>query len=131
MWATACESKLWPKGTFATAYDGNRDSAVETVIDGDAVANGIRELMEKQQVWNGTATKLMRDLCQIVDERVRAGKHWPSDARALSGRLRRAATFLRKIGIEITHEREKDRKRTRIIRITREERESILFALQK
>jgi hypothetical protein len=101
------------------------------VIEGDAIANGIREFMASREVWAGTATKLLDDLCQIVDERVRNGKHWPADARALSGRLRRAATFLRKIGIEITHEREKDRKRTRIIRITREERDSILFALQK
>jgi hypothetical protein len=33
---------------------------------------------------------------------VKKSKTWPDSPRALSGRLRRAATFLRKVGIEIT-----------------------------
>jgi hypothetical protein len=44
-------------------------------------------------------------------------KTWPDSPRALAGRLRRAATFLRKIGIDIGFERE-GRARTRMIRIT-------------
>ena len=124
VWATACETALWPKGTFATAYDGNRDSAVETVIEGDAIANGIREFMASREVWAGTATRLLEELCKAVDERIRNGRHWPSDGRALSGRLRRAATFLRKIGIEISHERESDRNRTRVIRIKKVEQKN-------
>jgi hypothetical protein len=73
--------------------------------------------MDNRQVWAGTATKLLDELCQKVDERLRNSRRWPSDAKTLSGRLRRAATFLRQIGIEISHERENDRNRTRIIRI--------------
>ena len=45
-------------------------------------------------------------------------KDWPSTPRALSGRLRRAATFLRKVGIDIDFDKEKGKRRTRIIRIT-------------
>ena len=52
----------------------------------------------------------------MAGERVTKSKTWPDNPQALSGRLRRAATFLRKIGIEITFERE-GRARTRIIRI--------------
>jgi hypothetical protein len=52
----------------------------------------------------------------MVGERVAKSKSWPDSPRALAGRLRRAATFLRKIGIEIAFERE-GRARTRIIRI--------------
>ncbi len=44
-------------------------------------------------------------------------KTWPNTPRALAGRLRRAATFLRKIGVEISFERE-GQARTRIISIT-------------
>ena len=33
LWATACEPEFWPSGTFWTAYCGNRDEAVEGVID--------------------------------------------------------------------------------------------------
>ena len=53
----------------------------------------------------------------MAGERVAKSKTWPDSPRALAGRLRRAATFLRKIGIEIGFERE-GRARTRIIRIT-------------
>jgi hypothetical protein len=41
----------------------------------------------------------------VVGERVGKSKTWPDNARAISGRLRRAATFLRKIGIEVCFER--------------------------
>jgi hypothetical protein len=52
-----------------------------------------------------------------VGERVAKSKTWPDGPRALAGRLRRAATFLRKIGIEIGFGRE-GRARTRTINIT-------------
>jgi hypothetical protein len=55
-------------------------------------------------------------LAKVADERG-GSKSWPDSPRALSDRLRRAATFLRKIGIEIGFERE-GRVRTRLIRIT-------------
>jgi hypothetical protein len=35
LWATACETALWTAGTFWSAYCGNRDEAVEGVIDAD------------------------------------------------------------------------------------------------
>jgi len=127
IWATACESALWPKGTFADAYESNRDSAIETVIENDPVSNGIRQLMDNREVWAGTATKLLDDLCQHVDERLRNNRRWPSDPKALSGRLRRGATFLRTVGVHISHERENDRNRTRIIRIEKLVRENNIF----
>jgi hypothetical protein len=52
-----------------------------------------------------------------VDERVAKSKTWPDSARALAGKLRRAATFLRKIGVEISFTKE-GRARTRTIRIS-------------
>jgi hypothetical protein len=54
----------------------------------------------------------------VVDERAVKAKTWPDSPRALAGRLRRAATFLRKIGIEIAFQKEKSRARTRTITIT-------------
>ena len=32
-WATACETALWPEGTFETAYGHNRRTAIEEVIE--------------------------------------------------------------------------------------------------
>jgi hypothetical protein len=117
LWATACETALWPAGTFWSAYCGNRDEAVEGVIDADPIAAAVRSLMATRTEWTGTASELLGALAEIAGERISKSKTWPDSPRALAGRLRRAATFLRKIGIEIGFERE-GRARTRIIRIT-------------
>lgn len=117
LWATACETSLWPAGTFWSAYCGNRDEAVEGVIDADPIATAIRAVMVSRTVWTGTASNLLGVLGEVVGERGVKSKNWPDSPRALSGRLRRAATFLRKIGIEISFARE-GRARTRTISIT-------------
>jgi hypothetical protein len=116
VWATACEPALWSTGTFWSAYCGNRDEAVEGVIDADPVAVAVRGLMAKGTVWAGTASELLVALVEVVDEPTLKSKTWPDGPRALSGRLRRAATFLRKVGIEIGFVRE-GRARTRTINI--------------
>ena len=118
LWATACETALWPTGTFGAAYAGNRDEAVDSVIEADPVGSAIRSLIGTRTEWTGTASELLGALDEEVGEKVRKSKAWPSSARALSGRVRRAATFLRKVGIDITFERE-GRARTRTIRIAR------------
>jgi hypothetical protein len=69
-------------------------------------------------VWTGIASELLGALAEVVDERIAKSKTWPDSPRALSGRLRRAATFLRKIGIDIAFTKEKSRARTRTITIT-------------
>ena len=66
-----------------------------------------------------TASDLLGALAEVVGERVAKSKTWPDSPRALSGRLPRAATFLRKIGIDITFE-QVGRARTRIIHIMSE-----------
>jgi hypothetical protein len=87
---------------------------VEGVIDADPIAIGVRAMMAAVPEWTGTAADLLVSLSGAVAAK---SKSWPDSPRALSGRLRRAATFLRKIGIEITFER-KGRAGLRIIHIT-------------
>jgi hypothetical protein len=77
----------------------------------------VRAVMATRTIWTGTATDLLSALAEVVGERVAKSQTWPDGPRALSGRLRRAATFLRKIGIEIAFGRE-GRARTRTINIT-------------
>jgi hypothetical protein len=101
LWATACETALWPAGTFWAAYCGNRDEAVEGVIEADPIAAAVRALMTARTEWTGTASELLGALAEQAGERVAKAKTWPDSPRALAGRLRRAATFLRKIGVEI------------------------------
>jgi hypothetical protein len=117
LWATACETALWPAGTFWAAYCGNRDEAVEGVIDADPIASAVRALMAGRTEWTGTASELLGALAEQAGDRLPKAKTWPDGPQALGGRLRRAATFLRKIGIEMRFQKE-GRARTRIIRIT-------------
>lgn len=117
LWASACETAIWPSGTFWSAYCGNRDEAVENVIEVDPVATAVRALMLERIEWTGTASDLLAALSEEAGETVAKSKTWPASPRALSGHLRRMATFLRKVGIEIDYIRE-GRARTRIIVLT-------------
>ena len=112
LWATAYEPALWAEGTFLRAYAGNRDETVENVIEGDPVATAVRAMMTERTVWTGTATDLLGVLEEEAGDRVAKSKSWPNGPQALSNRLRRAATFLRKIGIEIDYAK-KGKARTR------------------
>ncbi len=116
-WATACETAHWPAGTFSAAYCGNRDEAVEGAIDADPIAAAVRALASEQVEWTGTASELLSALSDIAGERLAKSKAWPDGPRALAGRLRRSATFLRKVGIEIGFERESRARRARLITI--------------
>jgi hypothetical protein len=109
LWATACESAFRPLGTLDAAYSNNRRDAIENMVDADPVAGLVREIMADRAKWKGSASDLWRAGAN------RAG--WPKNPRALAGRLRRAQTFLRTLGIEIVFGRE-GRLGTRTIRIT-------------
>jgi hypothetical protein len=115
LWATACEPALWPAGTFARAYDGNRRAAVEAIIETDPVAICIWRLMADGGSWTGTASDLLRAAATLAGEGKSAD--WPKNPSAFAGRVRRAQTFLRMLGIEISFNRE-GRAGTRTIRIS-------------
>src|SRR5262249_2631330 len=117
LWAAACETALWPAGTFKRAYETNRRAAIEGIIDADPVAAGVREIMAERSMWTGTAADLLRAGAARDSNGIsRTLGGWPKNPRALAGRLRRAQTFLRAIGIDITFARE-GRIGSRIIRI--------------
>ena len=106
VWATACETAFWDSGTFAHAYRQNRDQAVVTVIEADLVATAVQGFMDGRAQWSGTSSNLLGALKKAVGEDQTKLKEWPPTPRALSGRLRRAAATLRKVGIEVTFGRE-------------------------
>src|SRR5206468_1287740 len=84
----------------------------------DPIAVAVRAVMAMRTEWVGTATDLLSALANTTDERVTKSKTWPDSPRALSGRLRRAATFLRNAGIEVSFGDRKGRAGARVIRIT-------------
>ena len=113
LWATACETAFWPPGTFLRAYDANRRSAIEGVIEADPVAAFVREIMAVRSTWAGRASDLLRTHIAAGDEMPDRTAGW----RALASRLRRCQTFLRTVGIHITFSRE-GRTGNRMIRMT-------------
>jgi hypothetical protein len=118
LWATACETAFWPAGTFLRAYEANRRAAIENVIEADPVAARVRDIVTEQTIWSGNASDLLRMGADPAGNGVSprdAG--WPKSPRALAGRLRRAQTALRTLGIEIAFGRE-GRAGTRIIRMS-------------
>jgi hypothetical protein len=118
LWATACEGALWPAGTFARAYAENGRAAVDRVIDANPVVDAVRAIMSDRRTWTGTASDLMRAAADLSgDDMATRSTGWPKSPRALAGRMRRAQTFLRTLGIEIAFSRE-GHAGTRMIRIS-------------
>jgi hypothetical protein len=116
VWASACETAILPAGTFWTAYCGNRHEAIQDVIEADPVATAVRAIMRERMEWKGTASDLLEALSTMVGDAQRKAQTWPASPRALAGRLRRAASFLRQVGIEVAFRLE-GRARTRTYHI--------------
>jgi hypothetical protein len=112
VWATACESALWTKGTFMAAYAGNIEQAVETVLENDQVAAALRTYMDiTSDGFTGTAADLLKALSDLASETQQKAKAWPKGPALLAKALRRIAPPLRRIGIDVAFERENRQRR--------------------
>jgi hypothetical protein len=89
--------------TLAT-YETTAADIAETVVESDLFAEAIRELVTtpgSDARWEGTASKLREHITPA-----KPPKWWPRTPRAASGRLRRSAPSLRRIGVEVTFTRQ-------------------------
>jgi hypothetical protein len=78
----------------------------------------VRDIMDAQATWAGNASDLLRlGADPVGNGGPPRDPSWPKTPRALAGRLRRAQTALRTLGIEIAFGRE-GRAGTRVIRIS-------------
>jgi hypothetical protein len=103
-WATAAEPGLgFQDGAFMNAYLGNRAEAVQETVEGDPVGVAISALVDTLEgpIWEGTCKDLLPELQRLVSDSVKTSREWPRTPRALSGRLRRLAAFLREVGIAV------------------------------
>jgi len=101
-WVVAAEPVLpWASGTFLKAYNQNRSGAIEATLETDPLATAVRELMKDQKEWKGTSTELLSALEALVDDRTKKEEGWPGSAAWLTRKLKRPATFLRSVGIDI------------------------------
>jgi hypothetical protein len=118
LWVAACETEFRPEGAFEAAYSNNRRDAIENIVEADLVAARVREIMAERAQWAGSASDLLLAGANVASNpMVGTRSGWPKSPRALAGRLRRAQTPLRALGIEIAFGRE-GRLGTRTIRIT-------------
>jgi hypothetical protein len=89
LWATACETALWPAGCFARAYEANRKAAVVDAFEADPVAACVREIMAERSTWTGSAADLLRAGADLAaDGALNGCRGWPQNPRALAGRCR-------------------------------------------
>ncbi len=118
LWVAACETGFRSEGAFEAAYSNNRRDAIENIVEADPVAARVREIMADRAQWAGSASDLLLAGANVAGNPMVGNRSgWPKNPRALAGRLRRAQTFLRTLGIEIVFGRE-GRLGTRTIRIT-------------
>jgi len=99
-WIVAAEPSLpWAPGTFVRAYAENRDESIKSLLDGDSIADYLREI---SLPWQGTARDLWDELEKRIPEEIRKQRDWPAKKpNQLSGHLRRLAPALRQLGIDI------------------------------
>ena len=69
-WATACETIIWPSGTFKAAFDANRNEATDYIIAASPVASALREFMGGEKVREHSPTELWNLLAYHVDEKI-------------------------------------------------------------
>ena len=83
------------------------------------MAQAVLTLLERGD-WIGTATKLLKELNQIVGESAAKAKNWPKNPKSLRGILNRLSTNLLSKGVEFKPARKKER----IIELIRQGRDS-------
>ncbi len=104
--SVAVEMELgWTEGRFIKAYENNRISGIVMAVEADPVAQTIRN-WDSEYPWEGTATDLYKELKERADDVISSSKAWPETPNALGNKLRRIQPSLRKLGIEISFDRQ-------------------------
>jgi len=96
-WAVACGLP-----GFEQAYAANQQEAINTLLEYDAAAKAVRQLVESRKHWHGTAAKLLADLGEVT------GIKTP---RMLADRLRLLTPMLATVGIHVISGKRKNAER--------------------
>lgn len=83
-------------------FNGHAERLAADVVEGDPVAAAVVNFMRQRETWEGTAGELLHHL--IRPEAIQK-KYWPADGTRLSGRVKRAAPALAKLGIDVQDRR--------------------------
>ena len=114
IWGVAVEPACpWPEGTFLWAYAGDRSRGGR----GDSRRGPAGGRGRWIAPWEGTASELLQVLSMKVPEAITTRKDWFSKPRQVSDALRRLAPGLRRIGIDVTFERDGSRRTIHIEKV--------------
>jgi hypothetical protein len=103
LWATAAEQALGlEENAFMAAYTQNREDAHAIVLEDSPVFEAIQKICEKQGIFNGTIKEFLELIDSFADDKTRASKHYPKNARGLRSQLERINPNLRQLDINIT-----------------------------
>jgi len=103
---------------FLIAYAGNRLEVNQLALEGSLLTDALKTFIVDRNLWQGTASELYEELNDLPEtEKLQGRKAWPQSTQNLGKQLRRLATNLRRIGIDINFNRKSDKKGTRIIEI--------------
>ena len=75
LWATACETALWPAGTFAHSYKANRRATIESIIEADPIATCVRAIMVDRTMWTGSASDILHLCAESARDDVSGAQH--------------------------------------------------------
>jgi hypothetical protein len=118
LWSCAAAPACgWSAAEFLEAYQGGRDALHEVTLEASAVGLLVREFATQRGQWEGTPTALLGELERLAEEKTKQQRAWPKNGQALSNALRQLAPTLRAVGIAITFERERNRRRRRLIHL--------------
>jgi hypothetical protein len=100
VWAAACETKVFQAGITLGLYERKREEVDAVVVEGDPALRALQKLIAGRGIWTGMVEGLLKDLAAIAGTTA-LSKDWPPKPRSLSSRLRKAATSLRQLGIDV------------------------------
>ncbi len=104
IWVNACEERLEMKpGEALTAYQSNRAETHNLALESSPLYEPVAQLA--REGFSGTVAELHGRLNCLTSESMRRSVRWPKAPNALSNALRRMASNLRAVGIQIQFSR--------------------------
>jgi hypothetical protein len=88
-------------GSFLRAYESNRKSANDSIIELSPVAQAVMSLLAESGYWQGSFVELLTLLTSSVSKEIARSREWPKTARGLSGAIRRLVPNLRRLMIKV------------------------------
>jgi hypothetical protein len=117
-WSVAAEPAYCQPGEFLKAYSGNRQNSIDESLAASPVMDAILKMTDAPdfRYWEGTPSELLELLNEKAGEKIQRSKAWPKEPAHLTRKLNKAEPQLRSRGISIEHDRDKKRRKIRLVK---------------